>query len=171
MSEKWSLYSISSLYLQATRVGAIRYDAPPAIAMTTTTVMNVSTNSPGCEAARKALKSAGIGVLETNSWDQAAEALRKGEAALVVCDQEAMNALAESRKVGSTAVPRDVMRTLSHELRTPLSAMAGWLHLMESGKLDEAGLKRAIDKLRGNIDDQVKTIDRYLGATTQEGHR
>ena len=61
-------------------------------------------------------------------------------------------------------------RTLSHELRTPLSAMAGWLHLMESGKLDEAGLKRAIGKLRGNIDDQVRTIERYLGAT-QEGQQ
>jgi signal transduction histidine kinase len=58
------------------------------------------------------------------------------------------------------------MRSLSHELRTPLSAMAGWLHLMESGKLDEAGLKRAIGKLRGNIDDQVRTIDRYLSTTS-----
>ena len=47
--------------------------------------------------------------------------------------------------------------------------MAGWLHLMETGKLDEAGLKRAITKLRGNIEDQVRTIERYLGATTQEG--
>ena len=47
--------------------------------------------------------------------------------------------------------------------------MAGWLHLLESGKLDEAGLTRAIGKLRGNIDDQVRTIERYLGST-QEGH-
>ena len=70
---------------------------------------------------------------------------------------------------GPTRIPRDVARALSHELRTPLSAMAGWLHLIESGKLDEAGLKRAVEKLRGNIDDQVRTIERYLGAS-QEGH-
>lgn len=46
--------------------------------------------------------------------------------------------------------------------------MAGWLHLIESGRLDEAGLKRAVEKLRGNIDAQVRTIERYLGAS-QEG--
>lgn len=67
-------------------------------------------------------------------------------------------------------IPREVARALSHELRTPLSAMAGWLHLIESGKLDEAGLKRAVEKLRGNIDDQVRTIERYLGNNSQEGH-
>ena len=66
-------------------------------------------------------------------------------------------------------LPEDVRRALSHDLRTPLSAMAGWLHLLESGKLDEAGVRRAIEKLRGNIDDQVRTIERYLGAN-QEGH-
>ena len=49
--------------------------------------------------------------------------------------------------------------------------MSGWIHLMETGALDDAGLKRAITKLRGNIDDQVRTIDRYLGATTHEGQR
>jgi hypothetical protein len=43
--------------------------------------------------------------------------------------------------------------------------MAGWLHLLESGKLDAAGTRRAIEKLRGNIEDQVRTIDRYLGST------
>ena len=46
--------------------------------------------------------------------------------------------------------------------------MAGWLHLMESGRLDEAGTKRAIGKLRANIDDQVRIIERYLGATQEE---
>jgi len=47
--------------------------------------------------------------------------------------------------------------------------MAGWVHLIETGKLDEAGIKRAASKLRGNIDDQVKTIERYLGANRPEG--
>ena len=48
--------------------------------------------------------------------------------------------------------------------------MAGWLHLLESGTLDAAGTKRAIAKLRGNIDEQVRTIERYLG-NTSEGSR
>jgi signal transduction histidine kinase len=68
-------------------------------------------------------------------------------------------------------LPRDVRRVISHELRTPLSAMAGWLHLLETGKLDPAGVKRAIEKLRGNIDEQVRTLDRYVGSRTQEGNR
>jgi signal transduction histidine kinase len=64
------------------------------------------------------------------------------------------------------AISHDAARALSHELRTPLSAMAGWVHLLETGKLDEAGFKRAIARLRGNIDDQVRTIERYLGGST-----
>lgn len=142
------------------------------ILMTNTTVLKISRSSPSSEAARTALRSAGFGVLEMPSWDQARQALRSGEASLVVCDAEALDEVTnDAPRPPAAGVSRDAMRSLSHDLRTPLSAMAGWLHLMESGKLDEAGLKRAIDKLRGNIDDQVKTIDRYLGATTQEGQR
>ena len=37
--------------------------------------------------------------------------------------------------------------------------MAGWIHLLETGKLDEEATKRAIAKLRGNIDEEVRTIE------------
>jgi signal transduction histidine kinase len=134
----------------------------------TTTIMKVSTKTAGAQAAGLALRNAGIGVVEVDSWDDAKAALGDSREALLVCDGEAIAALSAARPAPA-ALPRDVARSLSHELRTPLSAMAGWLHLMESGKLDEAGVKRAIGKLRGNIDDQVRTIERYLG-TTQEGH-
>ena len=60
-------------------------------------------------------------------------------------------------------LPEDLRRQLAHDLRTPLSAMAGWLHMIESGTLDAAGLKRAVAKLQANIDDQVRTIEKYLG--------
>ena len=137
----------------------------------TTTILKVSRNSPGGEAARAALRDAGIGVVDMDDWSEAAEALRNGDASLVVCDQAAISALTDSDPgVSEAGLPSDVARTLSHELRTPLSAMAGWLHLMESGRLDEAGIKRAIGKLRANIDDQVRTIERYLG-TAQDGKR
>jgi signal transduction histidine kinase len=145
----------------------------------TTTILKISRGSGGGTAVSRALSEAGVGVVEVRDWDAASEALRECEAALVVRDGElldshdaskltqAISALANDRKnPGGSAIPTDLMRSLSHELRTPLSAMAGWLHLMESGKLDEAGLKRAISKLRGNIDDQVRTIDRYLGGTS-----
>ena len=137
--------------------------------MTTTTILKVSQDSPARVKAGAALRNAGIGVLETQSWTEAAEALHRGEASLVICDGEAISALTAERKPAATELPRDVARKLSHDLRTPLSAMAGWLHLLESGKLDEAGTRRAIEKLRGNIDDQVRMIERHLGANQGEG--
>lgn len=129
-----------------------------------TTLIHLSRDdSPGADAALRALREAGFQVLEASSWETAREAARDDAGALVLCDVGA----AGPARYGS-GLPRDVARTLSHELRTPLSAMAGWLHLLETGKLDEAGLKKAVQRLRGNIDDQVKTIERFLG-TAQDG--
>jgi signal transduction histidine kinase len=140
--------------------------------MTTMTILKVSRDSPIREAVRAALCNAGIDVLEMEDWDEAAAALRRGEASLVLCDAESLGTLGgEPHAPEAGALPRDAARSLSHDLRTPLSAMAGWLHLMESGKLDEQGLKRAIEKLKGNIDDQVRTIDRCLGTHSGEGPR
>ena len=140
-----------------------------------TTILKISKGAAGREEAIGALREAGIGVIQVDDWEEASEALRNCDAALVVCDgdvldsadsatlKKAIHALGAGKK--TTSVPPDVARALSHELRTPLSAMAGWLHLMESGKLDDEGMKRAIGKLRGNIEEQVRTIDRYLGTS------
>jgi signal transduction histidine kinase len=124
-----------------------------------------------------ALREAGLGVIEVGDWQAASEALQNCEAALIVCDGVVLEGDSETLKRalaalgtvrGANPLAPDVARALSHELRTPLSAMAGWIHLLESGKLDGDAMKRAIQKLRGNIDDQVRTIDRYLG-TAREG--
>lgn len=143
----------------------------------TTTILKISKDPEQRAAISQALNDAGIGFVEVQDWEAASAALRECEAAFVVRDGElldsadvsrlsrAVKAVASDAMKPGASLPHDVMRTLSHELRTPLSAMAGWLHLMESGKLDPAGLQRAIAKLRGNIDDQVRTIDRYLNAT------
>ena len=130
-------------------------------------------------ATARALEAAGIPFVEARDAGEATRAIEQCEAAVVLKDDDlipAAEAEALSRSItaaaqsSKTALPRDVARSLSHDLRTPLSAMSGWIHLMETGALDDAGLKRAISKLRGNIDDQVRTIDRYLGAT-HEGQR
>ena len=122
-----------------------------------TTILKVSRNSTGREAMLLALRDAGLGVEEVDDWEEARERLARAVAA------------AGSEAASPTAVPGDSLRALSHELRTPLSAMAGWLHLLETGKLDAMGTKRAIEKLRGNIEDQVRMLDRYVGSRTQQG--
>jgi signal transduction histidine kinase len=144
-----------------------------------TTLLKRSKESPGREAASRALQAAGVGVVEVDDWSDAAAELNKCEAAIVLCEGDlrdvdagriakAITSLTGSGATGA-GISHDAARALSHDLRTPLSAMAGWVHLMETGKLDEAGFKRAITRLRGNIDDQVRTIERYLGANSQEG--
>jgi signal transduction histidine kinase len=147
----------------------------------TTTILKVSRNAAGREAVLRALNDAGLGVVEVDDWIEARERMSTSSAAVVVCDAESIGgdaaALAEaltavgSRTASETSVPTEGIRALSHELRTPLSAMAGWIHLLDSGKLDPAGTKRALEKLRGNIEDQVRTLDRYVAGKTHEGHR
>jgi signal transduction histidine kinase len=139
------------------------------------TTLLKTNGSPERRAAREALRKAGIGVVEVNDWIDAADELRRCEAALVVCSGEivdpvaagrigkAIRALTDTVQPGAPGLSPETARALSHDLRTPLSAMAGWLHLIESGNLDEEGMRRAIARLRGNIDDQVRTIERILG--------
>ena len=111
------------------------------------TIWKVSGSSPVGEAAGQALKAAGLGLLEKKDWDEVAAALNRGEATLVVADAEAVTDLAARGAGRAPALPREAARELAHQLRTPLSAMAGWLHLMESGTLDEAGRKFWSDKV------------------------
>ncbi len=145
----------------------------------TTTMLKMPPDANGRDATLRALRAAGLEVIEVRDWDEVREPLARCPKAIVVCDEapdegrvERIASVLAENASSTAAIPRDAMRKLSHDLRTPLSAMAGWLHLIESGKLDEEGLKRAIAKLRGNIEDQVRTVDRYLAAaTTHEGHR
>src|SRR5688572_10003307 len=103
----------------------------------TTTILSVSADeTPARQAAGAALRNAGIGVRELDNWKEAAAAVRRGEASLLICDGKALDAMAVESPQAAAELPRDVARSLSYDLRTPLSAMAGWLHLMESGKLD-----------------------------------
>jgi signal transduction histidine kinase len=130
-----------------------------------TTVVTLM-NSAVTQAAGDALRSAGLGVVEVETVQDAQAAARQSRDTVLLCDGPTLASIA---KPMTGELPKDVRRVIAHELRTPLSAMAGWLHLLETGKLDEAGRQRAIEKLRGNIEDQVRTIERYLG-TSQEGH-
>jgi len=92
--------------------------------------------------------------------------LRAAGASFRVCGAEAAPPAADARQTGGSI--RAVLKSLCHDLRTPLSAMAGRLYLMENGALGEPDLKRAIEKLQGNVNDQVQLIDRVLLALPVE---
>jgi PAS domain S-box-containing protein len=52
----------------------------------------------------------------------------------------------------------DFLATLSHELRTPLNAMLGWTRLLRMGKLDAAGMTRALETIERNAHVQEQLI-------------
>ena len=55
-----------------------------------TTIWKVAGTTPGGDAAGRALRAAGIGVVEKNDWDEVAAALSRGEATLVVADADSV---------------------------------------------------------------------------------
>jgi PAS domain S-box-containing protein len=56
----------------------------------------------------------------------------------------------------------DFLATLSHELRTPLNAMLGWTRLLRMGKLDAAGVTRALETIERNAQLQEQLISDIL---------
>ena len=52
----------------------------------------------------------------------------------------------------------DFFLTISHELRGPLNAIVSWLHLLQSGKLDEATTHRALGIIERNAKCQAGFI-------------
>src|SRR5258708_12243698 len=73
--------------------------------MTTTTLLKRSGGSPRGEAASRALREAGVGVVEVEDWDDAAEELRKCGAALLVCNGEWLETVDPSRHCNALTPP------------------------------------------------------------------
>jgi PAS domain S-box-containing protein len=56
----------------------------------------------------------------------------------------------------------EFLAVVSHELRNPLNAIIGWVHLLGSGNLDEAKMRRAVETIERNVNLQVSLIDEIL---------
>jgi len=56
----------------------------------------------------------------------------------------------------------EFVATLSHELRTPLSSIFGWTRMLQSGSLDRATARRAVEVIERSARTQMQLIDDLL---------
>jgi CheY-like chemotaxis protein len=56
----------------------------------------------------------------------------------------------------------EFLGVLSHELRTPLNALMGWTRMLQTGKLDEELMARAIETINRNVQLQARLIEDML---------
>ena len=56
----------------------------------------------------------------------------------------------------------EFVMTVSHELRTPLTAIAGWVQLLELGRLNEAQSRAAIETIARSARVQTRLVDDLL---------
>jgi signal transduction histidine kinase len=62
--------------------------------------------------------------------------------------------VAQAARLESEAASRmkdEFLGTVSHELRTPLNAVLGWVHLIRTGKLDDATEARGFESIERNV--------------------
>jgi signal transduction histidine kinase/CheY-like chemotaxis protein len=79
----------------------------------------------------------------------------------LVCELRRARETAERQAAGATAARREsetaarlkdeFLATISHELRTPLNAVLGWVHLLQTGKLDPVTTRRGLECIDRNI--------------------
>ena len=67
--------------------------------------------------------------------------------------------VAQAARMESEAANRmkdEFLGTISHELRTPLNAVLGWVHLIRTGKLDDATRERGFECIERNVRQQAQ---------------
>ena len=75
-------------------------------------------------------------------------------------ENELLNAKKEAE--AATHAKDEFLQTVSHELRTPLNAIMGWSKMLEDGKLDSEGIKRASGTIQRSAKAQSQLIEDIL---------
>jgi signal transduction histidine kinase len=98
---------------------------------------------------------------ERDDLQRSLEALRREHgserARLAAAAREASEAAERAERARD-----DLVAMVSHELRTPLSAVLGWARLLRSGRLDAAGIARAVETLERSASAQAQIVDDLL---------
>jgi len=109
-----------------------------------------------------------LGALQDRELRLRCAALSKElDAARRAADSEAGRLQAELREARAQVERADRARdefvaTVSHELRTPLNAVLGWARLLRLGKLDAAGVARAVETIERSASAQAQIVDDVL---------
>jgi PAS domain S-box-containing protein len=93
---------------------------------------------------------------------------RKQAEAALQSSEERFRALAQANErlyeeaERANRLKDEFLATMSHELRTPLNSIFGWVRMVRTGMLDEAGGKRALESIEHSARAQVRLIDDLL---------
>jgi signal transduction histidine kinase len=86
---------------------------------------------------------------------------RADEERLQLAHEQALRREAEA----ANQAKDEFLTILSHELRTPVNAVMGWAQLLEQGRLDEPGRRKALDAIRRNATIQTELVSDILDAS------
>jgi two-component system, chemotaxis family, CheB/CheR fusion protein len=82
------------------------------------------------------------------------------ERALLVARERQVARQAEA----ASRLKDEFLATVSHELRGPLSAMAGWVHVLATDKVDAATAARGLAAIQRNVQAQARLVEDLLDA-------
>jgi PAS domain S-box-containing protein len=98
-----------------------------------------------------------IGVIRTFRDVSQRAAIEAQREALLQSERRAREAADEANRMKD-----EFLAMLSHELRTPATAVLGWTRLLKTGRMDEAGARKALDALERSAQAQEAVLNDLL---------